>query len=177
MSKLRHRVITFFACLLFAVGGSAQAGFSNAYILGDSLSDAGNLAAVPGYEFLLAYPYDDGFSNGPRAVEVLAGISRPVCRSVIASGWPDLGTNYAVAGARAAGDEVIDLGAQLSVMLFDQAGSLPSDALYVVFIGGNDIRDARDSPDSHRPEPSSAMRFWPLRKRCAPWWIAGRKHC
>ena len=147
MMKLKRRAITLFIWLLFATGGSAQAGFSNAYIIGDSLSDAGNLASLPGFEFLLTQPYDDGFSNGPRAVEILAGYLGLSADPSLHLVGPTVGTNYAVAGARAAGDDFIDLGAQLGVLLYDQAGSVPSDALYVVFIGSNDIRDARDAHD------------------------------
>lgn len=147
MIKSKHRAITFFVCLLLAAGGSAQAGFSNAYIFGDSLSDAGNLASLPEFGFLHAPPYDDGFSNGPRAVEILAEFIDLSADPSLHLIGPTVGTNYAVAGARAAGDYFIDLGAQIDVFLSDQAGSAPSDALYVVFIGANDIRDALDAPD------------------------------
>lgn len=62
------------------------------------------------------------------------------------------GTNYAVAGARAGGSGLGDLNAQVAGFLADLANpGLPpdaetaSDSLYVVFIGGNDVRDARSA--------------------------------
>jgi phospholipase/lecithinase/hemolysin len=53
------------------------------------------------------------------------------------------GTNYAVAGARARGVDVIDLRSQINAFLSGVGGSVPDQALYMVFIGGNDLRDAR----------------------------------
>ena len=38
----------------------------------------------------------------------------------------------------------IDLPTQIGAFLFSRGGVAPADALYVIFIGGNDIRDARD---------------------------------
>jgi len=128
--------------------------FSDIFIFGDSLSDNGNLAAQPGFEFLSSpfLPYDSGFSNGPRAVEVLADelglAANPSLH--LAPPFVPQGTNFAVAGARAVTlgfPPSIDLPTQIGAFLASQGGAAPGDALYVVFIGGNDIRDARDNPD------------------------------
>ena len=126
----------------------AQEGPRELIVVGDSLSDAGNLAALPQFAFLSnpLLPYDDGFSNGPRAVEVLAedlGLAADPSLHLVAP-FP-VGTNFAVAGARSVTLGVpptIDLPTQVSVLLLSRGGVLPADALYVVFIGGNDIRDA-----------------------------------
>ena len=144
MLRIQSRITAFVLCLLLTAAGSAQAGFSNVYIFGDSLSDNGNLAAVPDYEFLLYDPYDAGFSNGPRAVEVLADYLELPADPALYLVGPTKGTNYAVAGARAAGTDVIDLKAQVTRFMYDMAGNIPSDALYVMAVGGNDVRDARD---------------------------------
>ena len=146
----------------FSLGAQAQV-FSKIYVFGDSLSDRGNLAALsadPAFvflDFLNDFPFDKGFSNpknpsepGRRAVEILAdALGLPLTPSLHLVGAPQ-GTNFAVAGAVAAGllpDGGID-GNNLDVQLavFDQAA--PADlenALYVMFIGGNDIRAARDA--------------------------------
>ena len=139
--------------LCVPVRGSAEETFSDIFIFGDSLSDNGNLAAVPGFEFLSMFPYDDGFSNGPRAVEVLAeSLDLDADPSLHLVRLDPVGTNFAVAGARAVTlglPPTIDLPTQIGVFLLSRRGIAPADALYVVFIGGNDIRDARDEPDKH----------------------------
>ncbi len=140
--------------LSLPLGVLADEDFSDIYIFGDSLSDNGNLAAVPGFEFLSSpfLPYDSGFSNGPRAVEVLAdelGLTANPSLHLTSPFGPQ-GTNFAVAGARAVTlgtAPTIDLPTQIGAFLVSQGGIAPEEALYVVFIGGNDIRDARDTPD------------------------------
>jgi len=138
--------------LWIPVGSSAEESFSEIFIFGDSLSDNGNLAAVPGFEFLSMFPYDDGLSNGPRAVEVLAqGLGLDADPSLhLVRAFP-VGTNFAVAGARAVTlgiPPTIDLPTQIGSFLQSHKGIAPADALYVIFIGGNDIRDARGEPDN-----------------------------
>lgn len=134
-------------CLGFSCAAAfADESFSNVYIFGDSLSDTGNLASLPDFAFLNDpnLPYDKGFSNGPRAVQVLAttlGLSAEPSLHLIG---PVTGTNFAVAGASARGDAAIDLKTQIDAFLLDTAGVAPSDALYIILIGGKDIADARD---------------------------------
>ena len=136
------------ALLLLAWSLSAGAGesFSRIYVFGDSLSDTGNLASVAG-----AFPDPPFFegtrvSNGPVGVEILAdGLGLEVLPSLHLLASSAVGTNYAVAGANAAGSEPIDLPWQLTAFLAKHGGVAPSDALYVVFIGGNDVRAARDA--------------------------------
>ncbi len=94
-------------------------------------------------------------SNGPVAVETLAQrLSsseteldvKPSLFFLPLAFRPFVGTNYAVAGARAGGSSLGDLNAQIAGFLADLANpdlppDLPTalDALYVVVIGGNDI--------------------------------------
>ncbi len=85
-------------------------------------------------------------SNGPVAVEILAkrlGFDelRPSLFFVPLAVPPLVGTNYAVAGAEAGGSDIGDLNLQVLGFLGDY-DSAPSDALYVVMIGGNDVIDA-----------------------------------
>ncbi len=112
--------------------------YSALIVFGDSLSDTGNLAAQPGFEVLLFPPFDNGrLSNGPLAVETLAnGLGLPLLAAV------NGGTNFAVAGATARQTSLASLPNQVN--LFLSFGFVPSDALYLIFIGGNDIFDALD---------------------------------
>ena len=132
-------------CLLLSpLGGLAQ-DYSHVFVFGDSLSDTGNLASIIG-PFPDPPYYMNRVSNGPVAVETVAtGLNLRVDPSLHLIG-PALGTNYAVAGARAHSNEPIDLANQVNAFLFNHGGVAPPEALYVVFIGGNDIRDARRAP-------------------------------
>lgn len=130
--------------LVISTWAHADSGFSRLYVFGDSLSDTGNLASVIG-DFPSPPYYMNRVSNGPVAVEVLA-------QKLDLAADPSLhligvatGTNYAVAGANAYGDEAIDLNTQLIAFLANHGYMAPADALYVIMIGGNDVRTARDS--------------------------------
>ena len=113
MTTQHFSVILSFFLILVPSQITAANSFSNIYIFGDSLSDTGNLAAFPDFNFLNQPPYDRGFSNGPRAVEFLAeALGLSADPSLYLTGL-SVGTNYAVAGARARGDEAIDLSSQI----------------------------------------------------------------
>jgi phospholipase/lecithinase/hemolysin len=149
--SLLHAVLLSLA--LASTPSLARTTFSNMFVFGDSLSDIGNLAALDDFSFLNQPPYDHGFSNGPRAVELLAKRLRLKLRpslhlSAPPSGKPrPAGTNFAVAGANARNTSALDLPTQLAAFAKAQQSGVPDDALYVVFIGGNDVRDARDAAD------------------------------
>lgn len=138
------RRFLFLLCVLVSTHLSASESFSRVYVFGDSLSDTGNLASITGN---LPNPpfFNNRISNGAVSVEVFAaGIGLTADASLHLIG-PAAGTNYAVAGARAGGPVAIDLPTQVNLFLANHGGVAPSDALYVVFIGGNDVRDARDA--------------------------------
>jgi len=161
-------VILLLAALL-PVTATAGA-YSGIIAFGDSLTDTGNkyvdtgLSNTPPYDLLDALRVPDGpytrgglhHSNGATWIEVFArplGLGdavRPALRN------PGVATNYAYGGARArAGSPEPDLvpgcldpnsnlhfPGQVMKFLADFNYSAPADALYVVFVGGNDIVDA-----------------------------------
>ena len=148
----------------------SQAGeYSTIVSFGDSLSDTGNkyadtgLSNTPPYDLLDEFrlpagPYTRGVlhhSNGATWIEQFArplnlgGAVRPALRN---SGRA---TNYAYGGARARdGSPEPELTAclgdnnnlhftdQVTTFLADVNSEAPGDALYAVFIGGNDVADA-----------------------------------
>lgn len=164
----RSCVVLLCLCLVFPIGAAADdaddESFSNIFVFGNSLSDTGNAAeiinAIAGVEINLCHPVDlitgcgDLFfnetrvSNGPVAVEVPAdrlglGELQPSLHPLVPFA---VGTNFAVAGATARGASVIDLPGQLLGFRVRHSLAPPDpDALYVVFIGGNDIIDAVDA--------------------------------
>ena len=163
---MRIREFVLLACAAvaaFSTAGLAAAQrvpYSGVVVFGTSLSDSGNAFALrggtntpPDYNLspLLVpnAPYARGghhFSNGATWVEQFAralGLAGTV-RPAYGSDSP-LATNYAVGAARACdapGDENVNLADQVAAFLADSSGVAPSDALYVIEMGGNDVRDA-----------------------------------
>jgi phospholipase/lecithinase/hemolysin len=142
---------------------SAEIAYDGVVAFGDSLTDTGNKfaetgdAKTPPYRDLLDFflvadgPYARGghhHSNGATWIEQFArpldlgDAVRPALRD------PGVATNYAYGGARASGvipvipNENKHLPAQVGQFLADFNMGIPTEALYVVFIGGNDIFDA-----------------------------------
>jgi phospholipase/lecithinase/hemolysin len=136
----------------------AQVTFTQIVVFGTSLSDPGNVFALTGEENTAPYdkldpflipsaPYARGghhFSNGTTWIEQfaeplgLAGNVRPAFQ-----GANHQATNYAVGGARAWTDTgSVDLSEQVNRFLADFGTAAPPDALYVVEVGTNDVRDA-----------------------------------
>jgi phospholipase/lecithinase/hemolysin len=144
---IKFKPVHFFILLLLIISSWAQAAgqYSRVYVFGDSLSDTGNLASIIG-PFPAPY-YMNRVSNGPVAVEILAnklGLNADASLHLIG---PAVGSNYAVAGANALGGEEIDLGSQVLLFQANHGNVAPADALYVMMIGGNDVRGARVDPD------------------------------
>ena len=122
-------------------------------MFGDSLSDTGNLASVfvnfPPFQPFPTFPFFMGrISNGPVGVEILAERIDLTAGPSLHLTFLPVGSNFAVAGARARviSPALIDisLATQITAFLDNQIGPAPPGALYVIFIGGNDLRDARD---------------------------------
>ncbi|MEO8715697.1 MAG: SGNH/GDSL hydrolase family protein [Acetobacteraceae bacterium] len=142
--------------------GAARAGaFSDVFVFGDSLSDTGNIAEAIGANFPNPPSFHDSFTNGRVAMEVLAehyGLRADP--SLWPTGFADIhhlgltpGTNYAIGGAtatdRGAGFFFLDLPEQVAAFVGHVgAHNAPSDALYAMLIGGNDIRTAAHALNS-----------------------------
>jgi phospholipase/lecithinase/hemolysin len=127
-------------------------------VFGTSLSDPGNAFALAGgtntppdysVDPLLVpdRPYSAGghhFSNGATWVEQfarplgLSGAAAPALRSSSA-----VAMNFAVGGARARpGTNSVDLGTQIGAYLQKVGGQASPGSLYIIEMGGNDVRDA-----------------------------------
>lgn len=137
--------------LLLAGNAAAGPAHDRIVVFGDSLSDPGNAfvllheVSVSPYALIPDAPYARGglhFSNGETWVEQLARSLNPNGSVGPALATPGVFTNYAVGSARARAGAPFDLASQVDLFLADFAGTVPADALYVVYVGGNDLRDA-----------------------------------
>lgn len=164
MKKLRFSTIAACGLALAAavptVSAQRPAPYSGIVVFGTSLSDPGNAFALrggtstpPDYDLnpllIPDAPYARGghhFSNGATWVEQFArslGLSGSV-RPAFASDSA-IATNYAVGGARAcdaAGSGGVNLADQVDAYLAATGGQASPGALYVIEMGGNDMRDA-----------------------------------
>ena len=135
----------------------------SAVVFGDSLSDSGNAFALSGEQSVPPYETLDVFlvpsaayakgghhlSNGATWIEQL-GTMLKVNRSV-GPAWRVPGTfsNYAVGSARAR-DDGININLTDQVMAFSaraDSATVLSEGLVVIWIGGNDVRDATVAAD------------------------------
>lgn len=138
--------------LALAVASFAQAhGCHNRFVaFGDSLTDPGNAYAatgtvsLPPFSLIPDAPYaSHTFSNGPTWAEVLALSLESPASGAPAFVAPGAFTNYAVGGARARGGTgSFDLSAQVSLYLSNYGGVACSGPVHVLWIGGDDLRDA-----------------------------------
>ena len=127
-------------------------------VFGDSLSDPGNYFAAyhevsqRPFAPIPDAPYAMGgrhYSNGATWIEQLGhdmhagGSTGPALRH------PGNATNFAVGRARAreraAAFPHFDLSTQVGLFLGQTGNRAPEDALYVIWIGGNDLKDALES--------------------------------
>lgn len=148
------------------------AAYDRIVVFGTSLSDPGNAYALTGWLSRPPYdtlddllvpdaPYARGghhFSNGATWVEQyarsvgLAGSTRPAFAA-----RDGLAANYAVGGARAREDGInVNLSTQLQAFLADFPDA-PADALYVIEMGSNDIRDALLVDPAGEPGPAGVL--------------------
>ena len=149
-------------CLALVLGtpgwSEAQTRFSGIVVFGTSLSDPGNAFALVGdantpADFDLnpllvpTAPYAKGghhCSNGATWVEQYAssvGLGDSV-KAALATTDPAV-TNYAVGAARAYNDGVnFNLTQQTDMFLARSGGVASSQSLYIIEMGGNDVRDA-----------------------------------
>ena len=137
-------LIPLLLCISFLA--HAENTYSKVFIFGDSLSDTGNYASLFGD--LPAPYYKNRITNGPVAVDTLTAKLGDTADASLHLLGLNAGDNYSVAGASASGSQVIDLDTQVLSFQANHGFVAPSDALYVVFIGGNDIRAAIYETDS-----------------------------
>jgi phospholipase/lecithinase/hemolysin len=155
---LRGAVIGCIALVMATPVARAQGAYDGVVVFGTSLSDPGNAfelwgeaSTAPDYQLdpllIPRAPFAMGghhFTNGRTWVEQLAG-SLGHAGSVKAAfrSEGDAATNYAVGAARARDDgKNLNLSAQVDAFLEASDGVASSSALYVIEMGGNDIRDA-----------------------------------
>lgn len=156
-SRITHRhliSVSLVFALLGAIGTASARDDERLVVFGDSLSDPGNAfvltmdVSLPPFELIPNAPYARGglhFSNGRTWVEQLAdkldaeNSARPALLK------PVRFTNYAVGGTRARPQGPFDLATQVGLFMNDFNGQAPADALYVVYMGSNDLRDALEA--------------------------------
>ncbi|MCU7843939.1 MAG: SGNH/GDSL hydrolase family protein [Candidatus Thiodiazotropha sp. (ex Monitilora ramsayi)] len=163
MSKQQKLNLAGIAVILFLVPlmGHADRPIERVVVFGDSLSDSGNAFFLGGRNLEPPYttldpllipdaPYERGgnhFSNGLTWIEQFAeplDLEDTVRPAFKGENTGELQmTNYAVGGARAHENGVnINLATQATAFFDDTDGAAPSNALYVIALGGNDVRDA-----------------------------------
>lgn len=121
-------------------------------VFGDSLSDPGNafvllrkLETAPFENLIPDAPYARGaahFSNGATWIEQLSLRERALPSAGPALLVPRVFSNYAVGSATAGPLAKFDLSKQVTAFLHDFGANAPSRALYVMWLGGNDVRAA-----------------------------------
>jgi len=144
---------------LLAAAWCQAASFNEAIVFGDSLSDSGNYFARFGVMSLKPYetanvpsePYAIGghhFSNGATWVEQLTRDLQIPTSGLPSEVSPGIFRNYAVGRSRARAvllDEVfseVNLTTQVDSFLADENDQAPGEALYIIWIGSNDVADA-----------------------------------
>ena len=154
--------IALVALIVLAPARSALADPPERFVVfGDSLSDPGNafvvlkrlgvspFVTVPPFLSLIPdAPYARGalhFSNGPTWIEQLSLLDHALPSAGPALVLPTVFSNYAVGGALARGSGPFDLSGQVNLFLGDFRGRGPDNALYVLWAGGNDVRDALEA--------------------------------
>lgn len=151
--KTQHIKLLSIALLVLAIPGTAAA-FDRIAVFGDSLSDAGNVFALTGQVSVRPYnasnipdaPYATGgihFSNGRTWIEKVGRELNRVPDVKASLRAPGTFSNYAFGGGRArSGASAVPALTEQVGMYLNDTGTPAVDTLHVIFIGGNDIRDA-----------------------------------
>jgi outer membrane lipase/esterase len=168
MASIRFHHALFCAALAAASLSAHAQPFTAMYVFGDSLSDSGNNAAVigsapsqviTGNTYVPSQPYGLAYTNGATWVSaVAAGLGVASSAAPSLSGLPGAG-NYAYGGARTVldGNDPLPVPPGFPPSALTQLSgtgplpyqfgylpglaSVPATALYVIAIGGNDVRD------------------------------------
>lgn len=181
------------ACLLAAAApAAAQQRPGGLVFFGTSLSDSGNAFALLGsantpHDFdndpllVPTRPYARGghhFSDGATWAEQfarpmgLAGNARPALANA-----GKAAANYAVGSARSVDTPTtFDLPEQVGTFLSERGGVAPSDSLYVIEMGGNDVRDALVvAGNGQDPSPILAAALQSIGANIAGLYMAGAR--
>lgn len=139
------RLLKVIASLILAGTNASAEPLSDLVIFSGSLSDSGNFSSAFGD---LPPPfYKNRTTNGPNSVDVFASYfgfaAEPSLHLIGKAG----GNNYSVLGSRAAGADAIDLAAQLDAYFARHSEKADPGALYLVFIGGHEVRQAVFEPN------------------------------
>ena len=144
-----RRLMLILLAVLISVCGQAQAAFTDMVVIGDSLSDQGNVLILSG-GFVPPAEYTDGtnvgrFTNGLNYIDYLsASLGLGVAPSLAG------GSNYATGGARMGSASIGGiplpnafslLGQRDSYLLSLGPGGIDPGALHVVWGGSNDLTD------------------------------------
>jgi len=155
---------TIFCLSLLVVSWCEAASYSEAIVFGDSLSDSGNYFAQFGGIAMQPYemknvpsePYAIGghhFTNGATWVEELTKKMHIPKSGLPSEVSPGVFRNYAVGRSRSRDvllDDVfneVNLTTQIDRFLDDENGQAPGAALYIIWIGSNDVADALFAPN------------------------------
>lgn len=145
------------ATVLLAASAPASAQFTSLTVFGDSLSDSGNNALIVGINgsqvitgntYIPTQPYASGtYSNGATWVtSFAAGIGLPTAAAPSMAG----GGNFAYGGARTTINGPVagfpfSAATQVAGFLSGAPATLAGSGLYVIAIGGNDVRDTGEA--------------------------------
>ena len=147
LKRLRSSIAVSVLSLFVASAASAALSYSNLFVFGDSLVDAGNTQAL-----VLALtggatdvtPAGAGYFSG----RFTNGITFADQVNVAVEGTNTVrsgagGDNYSYGGARARvdADFIPDVGQQVTSYLGTHPGGADPNALYLINVGGNDVRD------------------------------------
>jgi outer membrane lipase/esterase len=153
------RTRLFLSLALLSSLGLKAAPFSDLFFFGDSLSDAGNISRLTAGAYPSAPYYQGRFSNGPVWSEMFALLkgfptAGQYAGLTLGANFLNLkidgpGNNYSIGGARTATGGTADsfgipTGVFTQVVYYLSEVNFRADpnALYVLFAGGNDLRDA-----------------------------------
>jgi phospholipase/lecithinase/hemolysin len=148
LCRLRTAATAASLAILSCIGQVAHAGpYDSLFVFGDSLSDSGNVFAVtdalsPGNGIPVAPYFDGRFSNGRNYADRLAQRLGLSAEAVFRGG-----TNFAIGGATASqvGPLPTSLVDQRNLFLAASGGVASPNALFVTWIGSNDIQNVLDA--------------------------------
>ena len=148
-NQLKHIYFLLLSLVVSLYAATTSAAEDKIVVFGDSLSDPGNAFFLTGqssvrpFSLLPDAPYARGglhFTNGKTWIEQLAKQLHQHAGPAFQAG--NAFTNYAIGGARASSMRENDLITQVNAYLALKAQQVAADALHVIFVGGNDLRDA-----------------------------------